>query len=65
MSCHTLALYLADGTATARARLAGLAMHGHAERIAHLDVNRLARPLDGIRLREQGLDFGDDARANE
>jgi hypothetical protein len=40
-------------------------MHGHAERIAHLDVNRLARPLDGIRLREQGLDFGDDARANE
>jgi len=44
-SCHTLSLHLADEAATTRARLAGLAMHGHAERVAHLHINNLANPL--------------------
>lgn len=40
-----LAFHLADETATALARLAGLAMHSRAKRVAHLSINHLAHLL--------------------
>lgn len=44
MDRHTLAFYFANEAATTQAQLADLAMHGRTERIARLDVNRLAHP---------------------
>jgi len=44
MGRHALAFDHAGETATAEARLVSLALHGHAERIAHLHVNNLANP---------------------